>query len=190
MNKLEKLWKKYLYYNGVLFVPKTINLRPDGTKTTASKSFYDIKLKSSSGETIDFKSFKGKKVIVVNIASKCAYTGQYDELEKLYQTYKDKLVILGIPSNSFAQEPLGSEGAATSCRMDYGVTFPIFEKTPIKGSNQNELYEWLSNPELNGWNKKSPKWNFYKYLINENGDLMGFYSSGVVPTHKKLVKFL
>lgn len=182
MSTLARKWKAFKYFMGTNFVLKTIKHRPkNATTPKGAKSFYDFKLKTSTGEMVDFSTFKGKKVIIINVASKCAYTEQYDKLEELYQKNKDKLVMLGFPSNSFAQEPLKSPLAGESCRLDYGVTFPMFEKAPVKGENQSELYKWLSSANQNGWNNRSPRWNFYKYVINENGELIGFYSSGVVP---------
>ena len=182
MNKLEKRWKAFLYFLGTHVGLKTIKHRPKNTATPkGAKSFYDFKLKNTKGEIVDFSTFKGKKVMLINVASKCAYSEQYDELEELYQKNKDSLVMLGFPSNSFAQEPLNSSSAGESCRLDYGVTFPMFEKAPVKGERQSELYKWLSSAEQNGWNNRSPRWNFYKYVIDEKGDLIGFYSSGVVP---------
>lgn len=191
MNKLIKWWKQYKYFVGKTFVIKTIKLRPKNTtQPEGAKSFYDLKIKSSSGELVDLSTYKGKNVLLINIASKCGYAEQYDELEELYQEKENKLALLGFPSNSFAQEPLNASSTAESCRLNYGVTFPVFEKAPVKGKNQSELYKWLSSANQNGWNDRAPKWNFYKYLINTKGELMGYYSSGVLPHSKKILSQL
>lgn len=191
MNKLVKWWKQYKYFLGKNFVKKTIKLRPKNvTLTEGAKSFYDIKIKTSTGEVVNLSKYKGKNVLLINIASKCGYAEQYDELEELSQEKKDNLALLGFPSNSFAQEPLNASSTAESCRLNYGVTFPVFEKKPVRGKSQSELYKWLSSADQNGWNDAAPKWNFYKYLINTKGELMGYYSSGVLPHSEKILSQL
>jgi len=157
-----------------------------------SFSFYDYKAQSIDGETIDLKKFKGKKVIVVNVASKCGYTPQYSDLQKLYEKYKDKIVILGFPSNDFLwQEPGKNEQIKKFCSSKYGVTFPMFSKISVKKSGeQHPLYSWLSNKNLNGWNNKAPSWNFYKYLIDENGNLIKMFSSKIKPFDDDIIQYL
>ena len=152
------------------------------SEVAALANFYDLKATSIDGEEISFNDFKGKKVLIVNVASKCGYTYQYAEMQKLQDLYGEKVVVLGFPSNDFLfQEPGSNEKIAEFCESVYGVTFQMFKKIATKGKNQSPVYEWLSKPELNGWNNQSPSWNFCKYLINEEGNLVGFFDARVKP---------
>lgn len=154
----------------------------------ATKTLYDFKMKSIDGEMIDFSKYKGKKVLIVNTASECGYTPQYAELEELNKKYGDKLVILGFPANKFGgQEPGSNKDIASFCQKNYGVTFQLFEKVDVEEKNACDLYKWLSTKELNGWNSQAPKWNFNKYLIDENGQLVKYFPSSVKPMSKELL---
>ncbi len=168
---------------------KEIKSKPeDMTATTNAQSFYDFKMKSLDGKEIDFSAYKGKKVLLVNVASKCGYTPQYEQLQALNEKYGDKVVILGFPANNFGgQEPGTSEEIGEFCKKNYGVTFQMFEKISVTGKDQHPLYKWLSTIEENGWNDKSPSWNFCKYLVNEKGELVKFFASGVDPVGDELV---
>lgn len=151
------------------------------------KSFYDFKMKSIDGKMIDFAQYKGKKILVVNVASKCGFTPQYEALESLYEKYSNKLVILGFPANNFGgQEPGTNEEIKEFCTSKYGVTFPMFEKISVKGLDMDPLYRWLTDKDYNGWNTQEPTWNFCKYLINEKGELIQFFPSKVTPLSKEL----
>ena len=154
-------------------------------------SIYDFKIQAlDSDKMIDFQSFKGKKILIVNVASKCGYTGQYADLEKLYQTYKDQLVIVGFPCNQFlGQEPGSEEEIATFCSSKYGVTFPMTTKIDVKGKDQNEIYKWLTNKELNGKDDFKVKWNFNKFLIDEDGQLIDHFPSKVKPFDEAITKY-
>ena len=123
------------------------------------------------------------KILIVNTASDCGYTPQYTDLEKLYKEYKDKLIILGFPANDFGEQEKGSnEEIASFCQINYGVTFPLMQKsTVIKSAAQNEVFKWLSDKNKNGWNEQEPTWNFCKYLVDENGILVNVYNSSVSP---------
>ena len=160
---------------------KAIQLNKQNTEPL--HSFYDLKGVAINGAAIDFAGFKGKKVLIVNTASDCGYTGQYDELEKLYQQYKDKLIILGFPANDFKeQEKADDAGIAEFCKINFGVTFQLMQKSHVvKGAEQNPVFVWLSHKEQNGWCEQQPVWNFSKYLINEEGVLVGFYAQTVSP---------
>ena len=154
---------------------------------TKSSSLYDIKINSLMGEEIDLSSFKGKKIMFVNVASKCGYTPQYEDLQKLSEEYKDKLVIIGVPCNQFGkQEPGSKEEIAEFCEKNYGVTFLITEKVDVKGDNQHALYGWLTQQSENGVEDSSVKWNFQKYLVDENGNYVSMYKSGVKPFDEKI----
>lgn len=156
--------------------------------TTSITSFYDYKVKLIDEKEISLSQFKGKKLLIVNVASKCGYTKQYEDLQKLYDTHGDKVEILGFPCNDFgSQEPGTSSEIASFCRINYGVTFTIAEKIQIKGENIHPVYEWLTNEAANGWNSSKPSWNFCKYLIDEKGNLKKFYRSGVKPMSDELI---
>ncbi|MEZ4962099.1 MAG: glutathione peroxidase [Saprospiraceae bacterium] len=156
--------------------------RPDGA-LTAAQSFYDFKMPAlETGEMIDFQQFKGKKIVLLNVASKCGFTPQYADWEAFYKTYGDKVVVLGFPANNFlGQEPGSNEEIASFCQKNYGVTFPMFSKISVKGSDQAPLYHWLTHKDENGWNDQEPSWNFCKYVVNEKGELTNFFASGVKP---------
>lgn len=154
----------------------------------ASEMFYSFKMKSIDGTEIDFNRFRGKKVLLVNTASKCGYTPQYKQLEELHQKMGDKLVILGFPANNFLrQEPGTNQEIAEFCQKNYGVTFQMFEKISVKGDDQHPLYKFLSDKSLNGWNDQEPTWNFCKYLVDENGNLVKFFKSGADPMGEEIL---
>ena len=157
-----------------------------------SNSFYDYSVELINGDKITLDKYKGKKVIIVNVASKCGYTYQYGGLQKLYDEYGDKIEIIGVPSNDFLfQEPGKNKDIQTFCKSNYGVEFPIIKKTVVKkNSKQHPLYSWLSFKELNGWNDSPPGWNFYKYLINEEGTLVNILSSKTKPQDKEVIDFI
>ena len=156
---------------------------------SASKSLYDIKINSLQGKSIDLLSFKGKKVLFVNVASKCGFTPQYKDLQKLHDEYQDSLIVIGVPCNQFGkQEPGNSEEIEEFCEVNYGVSFLITEKVDVKGSEQHPLYTWLTKKVENGRKNSSVKWNFQKYLIDENGELIDYYFSITSPTSSKIKK--
>lgn len=146
-------------------------------------SIYDFKAKSLDGREIDLAQFKGKPLLVVNTASKCGFTPQYEGLEKLYEDYKDKgLVILGFPCNQFgAQEPGSAEEIGAFCMKNYGVSFPMFEKIDVNGSNAHPLYAWLKDEAPGILGSKNIKWNFTKFLIDRNGQVVDRYAPTTKP---------
>jgi len=159
--------------------------------TAASKSIYNIPLKGIEGTDINLNDFSGKKILFVNVASKCGFTPQYETLQELHQKYSDRLVIIGLPCNQFMnQEPGSSEEIIQFCKINYGVTFQLTEKIDVKGPNQHPLYSWLTSKELNGVMDSKVKWNFQKYLVDENGNLMDVFSSGTSPMSDKIVSLL
>lgn len=156
-----------------------------------SNSIYDFTLNDIDGKPVKLSKYKGKKLLLVNVASKCGYTPQYEALQKLYETYKGKLTILAFPANNFGgQEPGTSEDIKSFCSENYGVTFPIFEKISVKGVDKHPLYRWLSDKNLNGWNNEEPSWNFCKYFINEEGKLVKFFPSKVKPMDKEIIELI
>lgn len=154
------------------------------------QSFYDLSVQLNNGKELKLEDARGKKVMLVNTASECGYTAQYDDLEKLYQQYKDKLLIIGFPANDFgAQEPGSDKDIAEFCRVNYGVTFPLAKKsTVVNGNEQNDIFKWLTDKTRNGWNTEPPTWNFSKYLVNEEGVLTDYFDPAVSPTSKHIIK--
>lgn len=158
---------------------------------TAQQSIYDIKINSLTGEPIDLESFKGKKILIVNTASKCGFTNQYEDLQNLYDTYKENAMVIGVPCNQFGnQEPGVHDEIASFCKVNYGVSFLMTEKVDVKGKDQHPLYAWLTDKTINGVKSSSVKWNFQKYLIDENGQLVDYYYSITKPLSKKITKHL
>ncbi|MCO4292316.1 glutathione peroxidase [Solitalea sp. MAHUQ-68] len=154
-------------------------------------SIYDLKFTAIDGQVIDFKQYKGKKLLIVNTASECGYTPQYSDLEKLNEEYGNKIVVLGFPANNFGgQEPGSNTEIKGFCQKNYGVTFQLFEKSSVKGDDKNVIYQWLTDKNKNGWNDQEPTWNFCKYLINEKGELVKFFPSKVKPTDSEIISML
>lgn len=145
-------------------------------------TIYDFKIKSAKGEWIDFNDFRGKKILIVNVASKCGFTPQYADLEKLYSKYAGNLIVVGCPANDFLwQEPASNTEIAKFCELNYKVTFPITEKISVKGSKKHPIYEWLTSKKYNNFANSTVKWNFQKYLIDENGKLIKGFGSNTNP---------
>ena len=156
-----------------------------------TRSIYDFKVAGLDGDTIDFAEFKGKKILIVNTASKCGFTPQYEDLEKLYKTYKDKLVIVGFPANNFfSQEPGSNETISEFCKKNYGVSFPMAAKISVKGKNIAPIYKWLCNKEENGVMDAKISWNFNKFLLDENGKIIAHFKSAVKPMSEEIVSRL
>ena len=157
-----------------------------------NKSFYDFTVKTIDGKDFPLSSLKGKKVLVVNVASKCGLTPQYAQLEKLYEKYKDKdFVIIGFPANNFmGQEPGSNEEIAQFCSLNYDVTFPMMAKISVKGKEIAPLYQWLTEKKLNGKEDVSVQWNFQKFMIDENGNWVGFASPKESPFSEKIVTWI
>lgn len=158
----------------------------------AKETIYQYKVKDLSGKEFDFASLKGKKVMVVNTASKCGLTPQYKDLEALYEQYKSKgFVIVGFPANNFAeQEPGTSQEIAVFCQKNYGVTFPMMEKISVKGSDMAPIYKFLTQKSKNGLQDSEVEWNFQKYLINEKGELVKVISPRTLPTDAEIVNWI
>ena len=161
------------------------------TKRKPSTPIYDTEVISNTGKPVNLEQFRGKYLLIVNLASNCGFTGQYAELENLYQQHHDKLVVLGFPANDFGgQEPGSDETIASFCQLNFGVSFPLFKKDSVKGAAMQPVYQWLTNPAKNGWNEEAPNWNFCKYLVSPTGELLGFYTAAVSPLTPGLVSQL
>jgi len=165
-----------------------VPVTPSEKKTA---SIYDIEITSISGKTISLQDFKGKKLLFVNVASKCGFTKQYKELQELSDKYTEELVVIGLPCNQFGgQEPGNSSEIEEFCSINFGVTFLLTEKIEVKGDNQHSLYQWLTTKELNNKKSSSVKWNFQKYLVDENGNLIDYYFSITKPMSSKITNHL
>jgi glutathione peroxidase len=157
-------------------------------KAKIPSTIYDFKVPALEGGTIDFSNFKGKKILIVNTASKCGNTPQYEGLQKLSVKYNDKLVIIGFPSNNFLfQEPGSDKNIAEFCKENYGVTFPMAAKISVKGRKIAPIYRWLTEKQYNGYMDSKVKWNFQKYLINEKGELTNIFSPSTLPDNPEII---
>ncbi len=185
MNKIALLTLPLLLFNILLNGIKTQKIMQE------SKNLYQIPINSLAGETIDLSTFKGKKILIVNTASECGFTGQYEALQELYNTYKNNLVVIGVPCNQFGgQEPGTARDIQSFCKLNYGVTFLMTEKVDVKGDKQHPLYAWLTQKEQNGVKSSVVKWNFQKYLIDENGQLIDYFYSMTKPDSSKITNYL
>ena len=156
------------------------------SKAEYEKIFYDFKINSISGDKIDLKDFKGKPVLIVNTASYCGFTKQYNDMQDLWEKYKDRgLIVLGIPSNSFNQEKTNNNDVEEFCEVNFNINFPLSEITDVKGDNAHEIYKWA---KANYGKSAVPKWNFYKILINQEGKIENTYASLTSPTSSKITK--
>ena len=176
--------KKFFMILTVIFVATSVS----GQK----KSLYDFQAKTLDGQDFNFSTLKGKKVLVVNTASKCGLTPQYEGLQKLYEQYgSEDFVIVGFPANNFAgQEPGSNKEISDFCTANYGVTFQMMEKISVKGDDMHPLYQWLTSIENNGVVDAPVSWNFQKFLINENGQIIDFVEPKVEPFDVKITSWI
>lgn len=169
----------------------TLHNTDSSNKKLNVETIYDIEIKGLNGKPINLHEFKGKFILFVNVASKCGFTPQYKDLQNLYNHYKDKLEIIGVPCNQFgSQEPGNANDIEAFCEMNYGVNFTITEKTNVKGKDKHPLYAWLTEKVNNGVKNSNVKWNFQKYLIDPNGNLIDYYFSITNPMSSKITKHL
>ena len=164
------------------------NIRNIKSNIMAPSSFYDLQATLNNGAQFSFSELRGKKVLLVNTASECGYTRQYDDLQKLHEKYKDTMVVIGFPANDFGEQEKGSDQDIESfCRINYGVNFRLAKKsTVIKIPGQNPVYNWLTDESKNGWNDMAPTWNFCKYLVDESGNLIHFFEASIEPLGKEI----
>ncbi|MDB5280434.1 MAG: glutathione peroxidase [Ferruginibacter sp.] len=162
---------------------KKDRIKINRTKTQPVVSIYTLNVLKSNNELLLLNDLKGKKILLVNTASDCGYTQQYEALEALYEKFKDKVVILAFPANDFKQQETGTdEEIASFCKINYGVSFPLMKKSQvIKGPHQNQVFNWLSDANKNGWNNLAPVWNFSKYLVDEQGVLTHYFDPSISP---------
>jgi glutathione peroxidase len=190
--------KKTILLLAVIGIACTASIQQQNPETITTleqlimeKSIYDFKMKDINGQEVDFSQFKGKKLLLVNVASKCGYTPQYEDLQKLHEQYGEKVTIIGFPANNFGgQEPGTNEEIKEFCSTKFGVTFRMMDKISVKGADKAPLYRWLSDKDMNGWNEKEPSWNFCKYFINEKGELVKFFPASVKPMDKDILALI
>lgn len=183
---------KQLFFLFVILVSCGVNQvknRPLDVEQSAGSSIYDFELPLLDGQLVNFSSYKGKKILIVNTASECGYTPQYEGLQVLHNTYGDKISVIAFPANNFGgQEPGSNAEIGSFCKENYGVTFQVFSKISVKGEDMAPIYQWLTQKSKNGWNEDAPDWNFCKYLIDEKGNLQAFYGSAIKPLSEEITK--
>jgi glutathione peroxidase len=178
-----------LFWNGQIQAQKNSSKT---NNTMESQTIYQFIVKDLSGKEFDFASLKGKKIMIVNTASKCGYTPQYKDLEAIYEKYKsNNFIIIGFPANNFgAQEPGTNTEIATFCQKNYGVTFPMMSKISVKGKDMDKVYQFLTQKAKNGVQDSEVEWNFQKYLINEKGHLEKVIPTQVSPTDESILSWI
>jgi glutathione peroxidase len=180
-----------IFLAAVILIASSFTIRNQQTTAAAQPTIYEFKVEGLEGGTIDFSSYRGKKILIVNTASKCGYTPQYEELQALYDQYKDKLVVIGFPANNFGgQEPGTNKEIKEFCKSKFNVTFPMAAKISVKGDDIHPIYQWLTNKEKNGVLNANVKWNFNKFLIGADGVLIAHFGSNVKPMSEEIVSKL
>lgn len=188
--------KSILKISGLFLITAIVAVFWAGTTTKKAakqpmRTIYDFKLKTIDGEEITLAKFKGKKMLLINVASECGFTPQYKNLQALHEQYGSKVVLIGFPANNFGKQEPGSNTEIKSfCTKNYGVTFQMMDKISVTGDDADPLYRWLSNKAANGVNDKAPNWNFCKYLIDEKGNIVKFFPSKVDPLSTEITSLL
>ena len=168
-----------------------LNFNPAAAQHDKTMNIYDIDINALDGTSIDLSAYKGKYIMFVNLASECGFTNQYEGLQKLYDTYQNDLMIIGVPCNQFGQQEPGSPNEIeTFCKKNYGVTFLMTEKIKVKGKEKHPLYEWLTDKKLNGKSSTSVKWNFQKFIIGRDGEFIDYFFSMTKPMSSKITKLI
>jgi len=184
---LKAIYPMFVWINKLTNKNRTVISHP---AVVPPVSFFSLKAILNDGAMLDMASLKGKKILLVNTASDCGYTGQYDQLQKLYSRYNNKLMVIGFPANDFKEQEKGTDrDIAEFCKKNYGVSFPLIEKSIVlKNPGQNSVFQWLTDPARNGWNSQPPTWNFSKYLVNEEGILTNYFGPAVEPMDEEIVQ--
>lgn len=182
-----------VFYPFLIFFKKITSgkaIAENNTSIVPPVSFYSLSTELINGEKFSFEKLKGKKVLLVNTASDCGFTNQYADLQKLYQYSKEDLEIIAFPANDFKEQEKGSnEEIEKFCTSNYFIRFKLAKKTSVvKTDSQNQVFQWLSSKEKNGWNDKQPSWNFTKYLVNEEGILTHYFEPAVSPVSEEVIK--
>jgi glutathione peroxidase len=192
MTTRQKILKAvYPVFTGVQKIFKgQVGAYSPGNVRTPPVSLYSLDIKMNDGTSQSLSAWEGKKILLVNTASDCGYTAQYESLQKLSETFPEKLVVLGFPANDFKEQEKGDDASiAAFCKVNFGVRFPLAAKSSVvKGNDQNPVFRWLSDPQQNGWNSRAPVWNFMKYLVDEDGRLVGVFEPAVDPVGKEMME--
>ena len=184
------------FYPAVMWLNKITGIkaqaRNNAGNTVPPVSLYDLSVQLNNGETVSLSAWKGKKILFVNTASDCIYTRQYEMLQRLWEQHRDQLLVIGFPANDFReQEQADDTQIAQFCQVNFGVSFPLSKKTTvISDADQHPVYQWLTQPEKNGWNSQQPSWNFAKYLVDESGNLVACFDPGVPPLSDKITSYI
>lgn len=178
---LKAVYPALMWYNKL--TGKKSKVMENSESTVLLRSIHDLSVHLNNGDELKLETLKGKKILLVNTASNCGYTSQYEDLQHLYETMQDKLTIIAFPANDFKEQEKGTDKEiAEFCRVNFGISFPLAAKSSvIKGLEQNEIFKWLTDENLNGWNDQPPTWNFCKYLVDEQGKLIKFFDTSVSP---------
>lgn len=184
---MKAVYPALMWYNKI--TGKKTNIMENSEGMITLRSLHGLTVHLNNGEELNMGSLKGKKILIVNTASNCGYTGQYADLQKLSEKYKDCLEVIGFPANDFKEQERGTDQEiAEFCQRNYGVTFPLATKSSVvKGTQQNEIFKWLSTEDLNGWNDQEPTWNFFKYLVDEDGKLIKYFDTAVSPMNEEVI---
>ncbi len=184
---LKAVYPALMWYNKLTGKKSSVMENSEGVVTL--RSLHNLSIRLNDGTEMNLGAFKGKKILIVNTASNCGYTNQYEGLQQLYEQFKDCVTVIAFPANDFKEQEKGSDQEiAEFCRINYGVSFPIATKSSVvKGKQQNEVFKWLSTEDLNGWNDQEPTWNFFKYLVDEDGKLIKYFDTGVSPLSDEVV---
>src|SRR6185295_13077325 len=175
---LKAVYPLWMFFNGMFGKRSKVLINKKYVQPL--QSFYDLSAQLNNGMLLSFNSLKGKKLLLVNTASDCGFTNQYSDLQKLYEKYQDKLAVIAFPANDFKEQEKGSdEEIRNFCKVNFGVTFPIALKGPVRGNGQQEVFQWLTDKTKNGWNTQPPSWNFSKYLVNHEGVLMNYFDPAI-----------
>jgi glutathione peroxidase len=167
-----------------------MNTLTNQKQAAPAASIYDLHVQLNNGHSLPLNNYKGKKLLLVNTASNCGYTSQYNDLEELYQRFNDQLEIIAFPANDFGEQERGDDQQiAQFCQVNFGVTFPLAKKSVvINSTQQNQVFQWLTDKKLNGWNDKAPSWNFSKYLVNEEGMLTHYFDPSISPLSGEVIE--
>ena len=178
------LWIAYTKLMG-----RNIKVLTNSKNVPPAESIYSLQVPLNNGNNLSLEAYKGKKIMLVNTASNCGYTNQYDDLQKLYQQFNNQLEIIAFPANDFKEQEKGSDSdIAQFCKINFGVTFPLAKKSVVvKSNDQNSIFNWLTNKKKNGWNEKAPSWNFSKYLIDEKGTLTHYFDPSISPLSNDVI---
>ena len=178
------LWIAYTKLMG-----RNIKVFTNSKNVQPAESIYALQVPLSNGNTLPLEAYKGKKIMLVNTASNCGYTNQYEDLQQLYQQFNNQLEIIAFPANDFKEQEKSSDSdIARFCKINFGVTFPLAKKSVVvKSNDQNSIFNWLTNKKKNGWNEKAPSWNFSKYLIDEKGTLTHYFDPSISPLSNDVI---